>query len=273
MANFNVNCPKSYPNKCNLVFSERKELEKKEKYKGFFMYQFEGNDPFLIETINEYFKSPDYHIFNAKIEPGTGIKICKICQLALACDFGIACLSPENYNVFMEIGMIFGLGKPCIMIYNKDKLNLKDPDKLPFDINAFTYIGYSSKDSLLKGLKREVSHFIAKLKIFTDAEKAIRDNIIRRLEAFPKESLILLKEFVAEGKIGFNTDQFLKWQIEKIKKFGWNVNEYYGNKLIHSFIMEHKVGGIHRVSLEEGYRDFLEQYLWSDDFEELLKRK
>lgn len=269
MANFNLKCPKSYPNKCNLVFSERKELEKPEKYKGFFMYQFEGNDPFLIKTINEYFKNPDYYIFNAKIEPGTGIKICKICQLALACDFGIACLSPENYNVFMEIGMIFGLGKPCIMIYNKDKLNLKDPDKLPFDINAFTCIEYSSKDSLLKGLKREVSHFIAKLKISTDAEKDIRDNIIRRLEPFSKESLIFLKEFVAEGEIEFNANQFLKWQREQSEKYGWDVNGYYGNKLIHSFIRGHN----NRVSLEESYRDFLKQYLWSDDFEEMLKKK
>ena len=273
MANFHVICPKSYPNKCNLVFSERKQLEKSEKYKGFFMYQFKDNDAFLYKSISEYFNGPDYYIFNAQFEPGTVIKICKICRLALACDFGIACLSPENYNVFMEIGMIFALGKPCIMIYNKDKLNCKDPDKLPFDINAFTHIGYSSRDSLLEGLKREMPLFIAKLKTFTDAEKAMQDNIIKRLEKLPKESLMILKKFVAEGKIRFTVNQFIAWEKENNKEFGWKENATFGGKLIHSFIIEHRIGGLTRVSLEEGYRDFLKQFLWSNGFEELLKKK
>lgn len=254
MANFNVICPKSYPNKCNLVFPERKQLEKSEKYKCFLMYQFEENDPFLVGTIKEYFKSPDYYIFDAKVEPGLVVKICKICQLALACDFGIVCLSPENYNVFMEIGMMFGLGKLCVMIYNKEKLKCKDPAKLPFDINAFTHIGYTSKDDLLKKLERKIPPFIKKLKVLTDADKAMQSNIIKRLEVLPKESLLVLREFVAEGKRGFPISEFLQLCKGKCLKLNLAYNTEYCTKLIGSFIMEHKVGMVtSRVSLEESY--------------------
>lgn len=275
MANFNIVCPKSYPNKCNLVLSERAQLEKKEKFKLFFMHQFEGNDTYLEETINEYFRYPEYYVFNARCEPGLGVKICKICQLALACDFGAACISPENYNVFLEIGMLFTLGKPCIMIYNKEKLNHKDPSKVPFDISAFTNIPFSSRKTLLDGLKREIPSFIRKLRTFSDAQKDFTDTVVGRLKVLPKESLLILKEFVKEGKRGFNVSDFLKWEKEKIQAFGWNYDMVTSSthKLIGSFIMEHGTGSGIRVSLEEGCREFLEQYLWSSEFEELVAMK
>lgn len=287
MGNFNMLCPMHYPNKCNLPNTERKHLERQEKYKGFLMYQFKDNDSFLVDVIKEYFRNPEYYVFDSAVEPGTGIKICKICKLALASDFGIISLSPENLNVFTEIGFMFGLKKPCIMIYNKDKLKCKDADKLPFDINAFVNIEYSSRDGLLQGLQREMPHFISKLKSFTDAHRAIRDNIIKKLNVLPAESLIFLKRFVAEGKKEFTVSEFLKWQSNGLNQFSlypniemfddihWAEckNKTPANTLIGKFLLERKEGGITKVVLEEGYRDFLQEYLWSDDFDELLKNK
>lgn len=274
----------NYPNKCNLPQVEKEAFKRPEKYKGFFMYQFENNDSFLIDAIGQFFKSPTYYIFNAAVEPGTGIKICKICKLALASDFGVISLSPENLNVFMETGLMFGLMKPCVLIYNKDKLKCKDPDKLPFDLNAFINIGYTSRDDLLDGLKREIPVFVSKIKPFTNAQDAIRKKMMQRLKALPIESLIFLKEFVGEGVREFTVSEFLEWQVNTARHYprGDMFNELEWsrikkghplNNLIGNFLLERRIGGITKVMLQEGYRDFLHEYLWSNDFDEMLENK
>ena len=123
MANYDVICPIRYPVKCNLPSVERERLEGPEKYTAFFMYQFRNNDPYLKESVQRYFKSPLAHLLDASELPGTGVKLCKICKLTLASDFGIAALTPLNPNVFMEVGMLLGRDKPILCLVNPNTRN------------------------------------------------------------------------------------------------------------------------------------------------------
>lgn len=198
----------------------------------------------------------------------------------------IADLTNERPNCYLEVGYTMGINKFRNLIlcaredHNQDSPNhVKDGPKIHFDLSGYSFLWWNEKE--LEKFKEELASTIKyRLDILkkngkTSAEKAIQDNIIKKLEVLPKESLILLKEFVAEGGKGFYVNEFLEWEEEKIRKFGWNNKQAKGcaSKLIKVFIIEHKVGVRTRLSLEEGYRSFLEQYLWSDDFEELLKKK
>jgi len=66
MVGFNVKCPKNYPLKCSLLDTEKEALVRSEKYKGFLMYQFEGQADYLVDNVKKYFQTPLYHIFDAR---------------------------------------------------------------------------------------------------------------------------------------------------------------------------------------------------------------
>lgn len=172
MSNFHVLCSMNYPQYCNLPLEDKYELRQNggNKLKGFLMYDFNGADNYLSQTLKEYCNEKKVHLYDLSNESGMGIKICKICRYILASDFGVACLSPENYNVFLEIGMFMGLEKPLIFIYNKDKLQHKAPEKLPFDISPFMGIEYSTPENLRTKLKKEMPGFL---------HKCAKDNVER----------------------------------------------------------------------------------------------
>lgn len=201
MAEFNLRCQMRYPKRCDLPISEKERLEGPEKYKAFLMYQFENNDVYLKNAIKEYFKSPTYFVYDAEDMRSLGVKFCKICKLAQACDFGIAVLSPENENVFMEAGLLMGMGKPCLYIVNEGKLKYKDIKKLPFDISDQIIVKYDSKEKLISELEKEAPHFIGKVILISGYEKALRDNVKNRIERLTPEAKKVLREFVSLGEI------------------------------------------------------------------------
>ena len=201
MAEFNLRCQMRYPKRCDLPITEKERLEGVEKYKAFLMYQFDDNDIYLKDAIKEYFKSPLYFVYDTEDMRSLGVKFCKICKLAQACDFGIAVLSPENENVFMEVGLLIGMGKPCLYIVNEDKLRQKDIKKLPFDISDQIIVKYDSKEKLIAELAKEVPHFIQKIVLFSGYEKAVRENVKKRIEALTPEAKKVLREFVSLGGI------------------------------------------------------------------------
>jgi hypothetical protein len=173
MVDFNVKCPKNYPLKCSLLDTEKEALVRSEKYKGFLMYQFEGQKDYIVDSINKYFHTPLYHIFNAREESGLGIKSCKICRLALASDFGIANLTPLNNNVFFEVGLMQGLGKPVIYLVDKNhaEMDLTGVKAVPFDLSDQMVIEHKSGDELLTKFEKEVPAFIEKVQLSTVYEK------------------------------------------------------------------------------------------------------
>jgi hypothetical protein len=201
MAEFNLRCQTSYPKRCDLLIAEKERLEGPEKYKGFLMYQFDDNDDYLKDAIKEYFKNPLYFVYDADDIRGQGVKFCKICKLAQASDFGIAVLSPENENVFMEVGLLIGMGKPCLYIVNESKLKCKDIKKLPFDISDQILVKYDCKKKLLSEIEKEAPIFTMKVQLVSGYEKAVRENIKERLNRLSTRAKEVLKRFVSLGEI------------------------------------------------------------------------
>jgi len=135
MDKFNTTCSDHYPMKCNLSPADKAYLLTAETYKAFFILQYKNQDSWLVPTLERYFNERTWRLFNAGNEGGTGTKFCNVCRYALASDFGVVSLTPLNYNVFQEIGLMQGLQKPLLYL-----LNPKHKDKLPFDIDDQIYV-------------------------------------------------------------------------------------------------------------------------------------
>ena len=197
MANYDVICPIRYPLKCNLSFVEREQLEGPGKYTAFFIYQFRDNDPYLKPSVERYFKPPLANFLDASELPGTGVKLCKICKLTLASDFGIAALTPINPNVFMEIGMFLGLGKPLLYLVNPAKHKSED---LPFDISHEIVIEHTSQEELMNGLQREVPLFLQKVKLYSKFQYRFRAKVKEKLNELTDKELQILKWILLENR-------------------------------------------------------------------------
>jgi len=187
MAGFDFVCPKSYPWQCDLFQTEVDYLRAKEGFKnGFLMYQFREQDPYLVDTIKSYFSGGrNCQIWEAKTEPGSGIKICKICKYATASNFGIGVLSPENLNVHLEIGLMWGQGKPILFIANPMKLG-KKLSEVAFDVSDFVAIEYSSQKQLDEGLKREGPAFLEKVRVMGLYQQSLVESVRERLKRLKK---------------------------------------------------------------------------------------
>ncbi|MBA7655828.1 hypothetical protein ES703_63737 [subsurface metagenome] len=140
------------------------------------MYQFSEQDDYLVDTIKRFFQSPTYHVFDAREEVGLGIKICKICRLVQASDFGIMVLTPENPNAYLETGMMMGMGKRNLYIVSRNilkaqKKNLKD---IAFDLSDQLVIEHGDEKELLRKLEKEVPPFIENVIIGTALERERR---------------------------------------------------------------------------------------------------
>ena len=200
MASFDFICPLNTPLQCNLPASEAEPLESKEKYKAFFMYQFEDQDDYLVETVETSFSGPDYRVFNAAKEAGTGVKLCKICRLALASNFGIACLSPINPNVFQEVGLMLGTEKPVLYLVNPQRLPSRRTEDLPFDLQQEIVIEFSSQGELDDGLKREKGQFLKKVQTYSHFVLEFRKSIKEKIEQLDELKLNIVRCLVLEGR-------------------------------------------------------------------------
>lgn len=197
MADYNVTCPIRYPLKCKLPSVEKDQLEGPGKYTAFFMYQFRDNDPYLKESIERYFKPPVANLLDASELPGTGVKLCKICKLILASDFGIAALTPINPNVFMEVGMLLGVGKPVLYLVNPNRRRSKD---LPFDVSHEVVIEHTSPKELNNGLQREVRLFLQKVRHYSEFQYRFRAKVEEKLNALTDKELEILQRLLLENR-------------------------------------------------------------------------
>ncbi len=72
------------------------------------------------------------------------------------CRFMVADISERNSNVFYEVGVAIGLGKPVITVCNKDGLK-----ELPFDLSQTNHIVWESLEELRERLKLRIAAVIA----------------------------------------------------------------------------------------------------------------
>jgi hypothetical protein len=184
--------------KCNLSPADKEYLETPERYKAFFIFQYKDNDPYLEPVLEKYFNNRTWRLFNAGKEAGQGTKFCNVCRYALASDFGIACLTPLNHNVFQEIGLMMGLQKPVLYLYNPKQI--KKEEKLPFDIDDQIYIEYTSKEELELGLEKEMGLLIDKVELFSEYQKRFRESLQKKVDNLRGEDSDFLKLFLIENR-------------------------------------------------------------------------
>jgi len=261
MVEFKLRCQMKYPKRCDLPVAEKGRLAGPEKYKVFLMYQPEDNDKYLKDALKECFKAPLYFSYDSDDIGGLGGKFCKICKLAQACDFGIAVLSPEDEEVFLEVGMLIGMEKPCLYIVNENRLKYKNMKNLPFDIPGQIVIKYDSAEKLLHELEKEVPRFLPKVSLSSSHENAIKENIKVRIKRLSPDGEVVLKKLVASGKIEFSRQEFNILALEILKKDGGTVlAELLKLKFIKKASREGRPD-LEVYSLEEAHRSALEELL------------
>jgi len=260
MGNYDAVCPIKYPLKCNLLPVEREALEGPGKYTAFFMYQFKDGDLYLKESIRRYFKSPVAHLLDADELPGTGAKLCKICRLILAADFGVASLTPLNYNVFMEVGMLLGVGKPVLHLVNPRICKSED---LPFDLSGEIVIEHTSSEELNNRLHTQVPLFLEKVRLYSEFQRKFRKIVKEKLNKLEDKEKEMLRWLLLENR------EVEKTVLEQLLGIKVESNEF-RNLLNKGFIMirtERRVNlgnwsTVFWYGIHPNYRKILEESLF-----------
>lgn len=261
MERFNIRCPDHFPMKCNLSPADKDYLLTKEKYKAFFIFQYNDQDEWLLPTIERYFGERTWRLFNAGKEGGTGTKFCNVCRYALASDFGIVSVTPFNYNVFQEIGIMQGLQKPLIYLLNPAR---KPDGKLPFDIDDQIYVEHNGKDALLTGMDKKISLVIEKVQLLSGFESARRTYVKEKVGQLSEPARGVLKVLVYEGQRTYYEEEI---NIFLSRQRNINTAQQYFKELQASdfIIMRPMSGGtrtLRSFMLNPEYRRYLEQLLW-----------
>ena len=94
-----------------------------------------------------------YIIRSALDEKGINAFTCKICEMIQTCAHGMADISQNNANVFMELGMMLALGKPTIILAKKGQ---EQQLKLPSDVTAIEIIPFEEYLDIIDQLREVV---------------------------------------------------------------------------------------------------------------------
>ncbi|MFC1992796.1 hypothetical protein ACFLV3_03185 [Chloroflexota bacterium] len=149
----------------------------------------------ISESIANGFK-----IRSALEEKGINAFTCKICEMIQTCAYGIADISQNNANVFMELGMMLALGKPTIILAKRGQ---EQQLKLPSDVTAIEIILFGEYLDIIDQLRVIVNKLppsVSPASPIEDLEKIgpqLADEL-RKLEAnIVKE----FKESIEEAKL------------------------------------------------------------------------
>ncbi|MBC8179737.1 hypothetical protein H8E88_01315 [candidate division KSB1 bacterium] len=263
MERFNIRCPDRYPMKCNLSPADIEYLNTPEKYKGFFIFQYNNQDEWLLNTLEGFFAKRTWRLYNAGNEAGSGTKFCKVCRFALASDFGIVSLTPLNYNVYQEIGLMQGLQKPLLYLCNPERKKVLPGEKFPFDTDDKIYIEHTDKESLEKGLDKELGLLLEKVKLLTGFESERRERIRIKVAKLNPDAIELLKGFVLEGDFFIPEAELVRHTtINFGKKY-----EQFVSELVNSNFIVKELGTVGTRKLvynkfNENYRKDLKEILW-----------
>lgn len=89
----------------------------------------------------------------------SGLILNDIAQSIIESQFIIADITPDNPNVFYEVGYAHGIGKPVILLSEKSR------EKLPFDVSAFRTLFYDNsiggKSKVEERLKKFISSILS----------------------------------------------------------------------------------------------------------------
>jgi hypothetical protein len=110
-------------------------------------------DQFFSDVIRPVVAGCGFHVIRADDTAGPGLILADIVGQIQEAEVVIADITPENQNVFYEVGYAHALGKPTILLAEKGK-------KLPFDVSGFRTLFYENsiagKAYVEQGLRRHV---------------------------------------------------------------------------------------------------------------------
>jgi hypothetical protein len=236
-------------------------LSSPEKYKAFFIFQYKNQDKWLEPTLERFFSERTWRLFNAGKEGGTGTKFCNVCRYALSSDFGIASLTPLNFNVYQEIGLMQGLQKPLLYLLNPDRRKEIKNGKLPFDIDDQIYISHTNEHSLEKGLNNKIGLLIDKVILLSGFESAQKDLVKSEVDLLTKNAKELLKKIVLKGPFRLGRGEFHNL-VQSFKIELKYIDELYDKRfLVNEYDSWGKAKGVY-FCLHEPYRKHLEELLW-----------
>lgn len=75
---------------------------------------------------------------------------CKICEMIQCCAYGMADITGQNPNVILELGMMFAIGKPVIILCKRGQ---EKRLKLPSDLNAIEMILFEDYIDIIGDLR------------------------------------------------------------------------------------------------------------------------
>jgi len=127
--------------------------------KAFVVMQFGGGyNDLYDDVVKEVCKSYKVNVLRADEVSGPGLIISDIVREIHASQLIIADITPNNSNVFFEVGYALALGKPTILLAQKDT-------DLPFDVAGFRVLFYEDtiggKKKLEDGMRRHLDAILA----------------------------------------------------------------------------------------------------------------
>ena len=146
-------CPKAAGRPCQMSH----EIDP-DRFDVFFAIPFK-NPPTCkdaCDTLIEWLKSrrgiDEKRIFRADQWTYSGDFVCKICKAIQESCIVVADITGGNANVFFELGLSVGLGKPSILIHDEKVTD----GKVPSDLLAWEYVPY---DGMNLSDKEWLTHF------------------------------------------------------------------------------------------------------------------
>lgn len=107
------------------------------------------------EVIRPTCEAHGYRVVRADDFYSSGMIIDDITRSIRECTVVIADVTPNNPNVFYEVGFSHGIGKPTILLSDRKR------DRLPFDVSGFRTLFYDNtiggKTAVEEGLKRHLA--------------------------------------------------------------------------------------------------------------------
>ncbi len=110
-------------------------------------------DQLYADVIRPVVAGCGFDVIRADDDFGPGLIIADVVRRIQEAEVIIADITPENQNVFYEVGYAHALGKPTILLAEKGK-------RLPFDVSGFRTLFYENtiagKAAVEQGLRRHV---------------------------------------------------------------------------------------------------------------------
>ncbi|MGB2863744.1 MAG: hypothetical protein WBC05_10505 [Sedimentisphaerales bacterium] len=97
----------------------------------------------------ECMRADDFHT--------SGLILIDIAQSILESQLIIADITPDNPNVFYEVGFAHGMGKPLILLSEKSR------EKLPFDVSGFRTLFYDNSIGGKRKVEERLTKFITNI--------------------------------------------------------------------------------------------------------------